>query len=141
MTKSYFHHCSTVPIATKLGRMITYLMRSCLESHMTLWSRDQAKSRGIISHLHPCYSTLWSRGLARSRDRLRPLYHRCRNVCGLKARQDGDLPWLLFTNKVSCPCNYFEVWDYMTNVLSPLPQCLWLQNVAEWWITLSHINI
>ena len=92
------HYISTtrVPMASKLGRMVTDLERPLIIKSFytfTTWSCKVTWQRKIITYNQSTYDckicriityfvssylqsriTLWSRGLARSQDKLKPLY-------------------------------------------------------------------
>ena len=152
---------TTVPLTSKLGRMVNYLDWNLPESHMTLW---------------------W-RGLAKSRDKLKPLYLHNHSVYDHQTCKDGDLPWGAPSDKVTRPFGYVVMQNHMTNwnhhnsattvsfvskrcrivtyvkgllsikshdllntwsckitwqiktFISPLPQCIWQPNLVGCWLT------
>ena len=65
---------------------------------------------------HPyCYYTFLSRSLARSLGKRKSLFFDYHNIYGHKIRHDGDLTWVLLTNKVQWPYNHVVLWDHVTN--------------------------
>ena len=114
-----------VPMATKLGRIVT-LLGFCYQRHMTLWSRDFARSRDKQkSYLH-CQSANdhqtwqignlpWSCGLTRSLNKLQPLYLHYQSPCDQQSWQDGDLPWWVSTYKVTWPFDPVVFWEQVSN--------------------------
>ena len=74
----------------------------------------------------------------RSLDKLKPLYFLCRSAYGHQTWQDGNLSWWAPTHKVTKTINTWSCkvsWQSKT-IISPLPQLLWLPNLADWWFTL-----
>ena len=128
---------------TKRGKMLSYL-----DELLPVKSHDPKKSLPgnlaswwlAMMGFHPCYSSFWSCSLARSRDKLKPLYLHYNNIYGHKARQDGYshldslLPIKLYDHIITWFC---EITWQTKNIVSPLPQCLWSQKLAGWWLTLS----
>ena len=130
---------TTVPMVTKLGRMVTYLDGLLpIKSHdplITCCCEIMWQPKIIISLLPQCLwpynlagywttmrgfyskyqSVLWSSGLERSRDKLKQLYLRYHNIYGQKTCRNGDLTWLIFTHKVKWPYNHVVLQDHVTN--------------------------
>ena len=120
---------TTVPTATKLGRLGTYHEGPLpmLLQPLVTWSYEIAlQTKTIISPLpqylwlqnvtdwlltmrgfYPCYSTLWSLALTRLRYRLKPLYPHYHNVYGHKTCKHGYLPWMFLPIKSN---NHIIMW-------------------------------
>ena len=60
------------------------------------------------------YLELWSVCFAISLAKLKSLYLLYHNIYGHKTRQDGDLPWQLFTPKVKLQYNNVVLWNQVT---------------------------
>ena len=128
---------------TKCGKMLSYL-----DELLPIKSHDPKKSLPAnlasrwlaMMDFHPCYSSFWSCGLARPCDKLKPLYLQYHNIYCHKARQDGYscldclLPTKSYDHIITSFC---EITWQTKNIVYPLAQCLWPQNVAGWWLTLS----
>ena len=74
----------------------------------------------------------------RSLDKLKPLYFHWRSAYGHQTWKDGNLSWWAPTHKVTKTINTWSCkvsWQSKT-IISPLPQLLWLPNLADWWFTL-----
>ena len=123
-------------MATKLGRMVTYIDGLTPINLHQLWSRGLEASHGKLKSLYLYYHSAydhwtWQAGdlpleasthnvipplsLARSRNKLKPLYLHYHNIYGHKTRQCDELLWLPFTHKVKWPYNDLVLWDHMTN--------------------------
>ena len=143
-------------MATKLGKKVTYLDGlQTITLHVVmwqpkiiisplpqyLWPPNLAASwwlamRGF--HLY-CYSTLWSRGCARSRDKL---IHYISNTTISMATKLGRMVTyfdylLLIKSNDHIITRFCETTWQTKNMVSPIPQCLWQQNMARWWLTSS----
>ena len=131
-----------------------------------LWAQNLAGWWLTLRSSYPCYFTLWSSGIGKLRDKLKSLYLHYHNVFGHKTWQDGDLPWAwqkrrgwggggwggVFLKRGWYPNAHYELllikshnhiitwsWEttWQTKNISPLPQYLWSQNLAQRWLTLS----
>ena len=80
-----------VPMATKLGRIVT-LLGFCYQRYMTLWSRD----------------------FARSRDKQKSYLH-CQSANGHQTWQIGNLPWLTYACEVTRTFDLVILQDHVTN--------------------------
>ena len=128
-----------MPMATKLGRMVTYLHKFLpIKSHdlLFMWSsKITTQTKIIISPLPQClwprnlarwsfilmgsflqnHMTLWLHGPVRSHGKLKTLYLHYHSVYGHQTCQDGNLPWLTPAYKVTSPFDYGVLQNYMTN--------------------------
>ena len=126
-------------MATRLSGMITYLMCSCPQSHMTFWSRGLTRSSDKPKPLYLNYHSGLAPKLGRLVTNLKGLLQiitintlvtwSCKitcqtktiisplpqNPCGHNTSQDGDLPWADTKQKVTWPYNRMVLWDHMTN--------------------------
>ena len=142
-------------MAAKLGRMVTNfegLLPIMLLNPLVTWSCEiKRQTKTILSPLLQClcpphlarmwftmrgfhlqsHMTLWLRSLARSRDTLKS-YLLYNNAYGNKIWQGSDLSWAAFTHVydhvIMWSCNI----TWQTKIIYPLPQWLWLPNLAEW---------
>ena len=130
----------TVPMATKLGRRITYLDGLLPKSHMTLWSPDLSRSHEKVKPLYlhywsSCsYQTWWDdnlpwwarthkvtwmtlrlHGLVRSCDSLRSLYIYHHSAYGHQTCQACDLPGEASTHVVTQTFGHVVMRDHVTN--------------------------
>ena len=128
---------------------------------MTISSRRLVRSRenlkSLYFHYHSAYGhqalqvgnllweasthnvNLWSCGLARSPEKLKPLLSTTTISMTIKrGRMVTYLDYLLpikSNDHIIMLCCVI-MWQ-TKNIISPLPQCLWPQNLAGWWLTLS----
>ena len=150
-------------MATKFGRIVTYidnLLSTESNEPLMIWSceiRWQTKTiiSPLIQYLWPpnlaglwltliaihskCYMTFWSRGLSRSCEKLKSWYIHYQDAYRREFRQEYDLPrgnpthkWYDLSITPSC-----EITWEAKNLISPLPQPLWLQNLTGRWLILS----
>ena len=56
--------------------------------------------------------------------------------------QDGGLPWLAPSHKVTRPFRHVVLQDHVKTriIISSLPQWLWLPNLTEWWLILMDFH-
>ena len=112
---------TTVPIATKLGRVVI-------------------QNEGF-PHIRPhnTYVNTWLCCLLRSRDKSRTLYLYFQNGYWHQTWHDGKLPWWITTHKVAWPWPFDHVvlWDYVrssNHYIStiPVPMPTKLCNLVVW---------
>ena len=115
-----------MPVATKLGRMVIYLERLLpikSHDHIITLSREITWETKNISLLPQC---LWSQNLAGG------------GGGGLRRGWYPNAHCELLLIKSH---NHIITWSWettwQTKNTSPLPQYLWSQNLAQWWLTLS----
>ena len=151
-----------MPMATKIGRMVAnleqllpimliYPLVTCLREiewkvkdiiyplRQCLPPPDLARWWLILTGFYPkCYSSLWPWGLATSRGKLKPLYLPITVPMNTKLdRMVTNLGWLLTIMLIYPLITWFSKIPWQTkNVICPLPQWLWLLNLAGWWLTL-----
>ena len=82
-----------------------------------------------------CPLTFWSR------DKLKILKLHYLNTYDHKTWQDGDLRYAASTHKVTWPYNHVVLWDLVQtkNIISLIPQCLWLSNFTGWGYTTRSV--
>ena len=51
----------------------------------------------------------------KSRDKLKSLYLHYHHALDHKTSQNGDLPWVSLTHKVTQPFGYVVLWDHLAN--------------------------
>ena len=99
---NYYFSTITVPMATKMGRIVTYL-----EGLLTVY-------------------LFWSCGLARSHDKQIPSYLYCKSAYGKQTWQNDDFPWGATTYNVTWSFDHVTLWDtrFSTQTLkSSLTSC------------------
>ena len=140
LTNENFYICTTrVSMATKLGRMITYLDGLlATEAHdpFITWSCEitwQNKPLFLQYHSaygHQTYSTHCSSGFAQSRDKLKPL---CLHYYSVYDQQDYDLPTGAPIVLVTRYITWSSVITWQTKNIRLLLQYLWPPNLTRWW--------
>ena len=92
---------------------------------------------------HPLsHMTLWLHGLVKWCDKLKTSARpQCQQPPKLGFWQGRDLPEGAPSHVVPWPFNYVALWYHMSNILSPLPQCLWPPNLALWWYTMRSYKV
>ena len=102
-------------MATKLGRMVTYLKKLLTIKHLVLWSFGLARSRANKNHISPTRLPMATK-----------LGRIIRYLIVL-------LPIKSLYILISWSC---EITWQNKSIISPRPQWLWPPNLVEWWITL-----
>ena len=116
-------HCNAASIATKRDNLMTYvkpLSPTELLRSECLWPPTVTGWWLTFRGFYPLSQiTLWSCGLVGSYDKLKPLHLQCHSTYGHQAWQYEDLYWVVPPISLLCL------------------ECLWLSNLARWWLTFS----
>ena len=107
---------TTMPMATKLGRMLTYLKGLLTIKSTTPWSRGLAKSHNKRNRYTSTNRAPMATRLGR-----------------MVASLDGLLPIKSHDPLITWSC---EITRQAKTVISLLQECLWKPNLAEWWLPL-----
>ena len=163
--QNHYISTNTIPMAIKLGKIVTYLERppsikwqealitwSCKITWQTKTIISQLPKKPIATKLGRMVldqMVLWWRDLLRLRDKLKPPYLQYHIACGHQTLWEGDLPGADPSIELRNPLVMWSCkikWQTKT-IISPQPQHLWSPNLTGWWITLkgsypfSHMSL
>ena len=139
---------TTVPMATKLDRMVTYLdglLHIKLHDRLIRWSCDITWQSKVVSPLPQC---LWPPNLTRLGLTMRCFYPWCYSILWWRGPMIPPLPQSKFGTMVTYldsllliePNDHIITWFckimwQTKTIISSLPPYLWSQNSVGWWLT------